>query len=143
MRRVVTAFTLLLGLALLSIGCQTTAVSKPPTEQSMVSDAVAEWGKLIIAKNIDQLMTLYTDDFVGDQGATKAQTAEFLKKVAAQGMLERGELDVTKMKIALNGDIATAGPVVLDAAFGSAFINFTMKKTPAGYRISAMQVDTN
>jgi len=132
-----------IGLALTAIvcACATTSEPKPVSEEKRVSNVIAAWCKAIMARDIEQLMTLYADDYADANLRTKKQLTDFLTKAASDGYLDKAEVNLTKSKTALNDNAATVGPVYLAAAFGKTKLDFTLKKYDGAWLISAMEAE--
>jgi len=125
----------LLGVVIvaLALGCQ--SAPKGPTDEELVAGAVTAWQEALTAKDMDALMALYSENYVGQQGEGKAGVRTFLEQAAAMGYLDGLQIDTTGAETSIEEGTASVGPVVISGAMGA--MNFTMKlaKEEAGWLI--------
>jgi len=107
----------------LVIGCQ--SAPKGPTDAELIATAVNSWTEALTAKDMDTLVTLYSEDYVGQQGEDKAGMRQFLEQAASMGYLDGMTIDISGAETTIEEDKATVGPVVISGAMGA--MNITMK----------------
>jgi hypothetical protein len=93
----------------------------------MIQGLVVAAMDALAAKDIDALVSAYSEDFSSDNG-DKADTIAFLQGAADQGFLDGLEIDQSGVVISVDGDNATAGPVALEGAFGAINLSFELEK---------------
>ena len=116
---------------LLVTGCASTgggsSAPPPPSDEEMIQGLVVAAMDALAAKDIDALVSAYSEDFSSDNG-DKADTIAFLQGAADQGFLDGIEIDRSGVVISVDGDNATAGPVTLEGAFGAINLSFELEK---------------
>ena len=116
---------------LLVTGCASTgggsSAPPPPSDEEMIQGLVVAAMDALAAKDIDALVSAYSEDFSSDNG-DKADTIAFLQGAADQGFLDGLEIDQSGVVISVDGDNATAGPVALEGAFGAINLSFELEK---------------
>ena len=118
---------------LLLAGCASTgggggsSAPPPPSNEELIQGIVEAAMDALAAKDIDALVSAYSDDFSSDNG-DKADTIAFLQGAADQGFLDGLEIDQSGVVISVDGDNATAGPVALEGAFGAINLSFELEK---------------
>lgn len=117
----------------LVLGCQ--SAPKGPTDEELVAGVVSGWQESLTAKDMDALMALYSDAYVGQQGEDKAGVQTFLEQAAAMGYLDGLEIDISGAETSIEEGKASVGPLVINGPMGA--MNFTMKlaKEEAGWLI--------
>jgi uncharacterized protein (TIGR02246 family) len=107
----------LAGAVTVFAGCGTAHAPSPAPVDTRAQDeadiraAVAEWGKAIENKNLDQTLSFYADDaWVYPQNAPVAKTADERRSVwtaffAVPGASDM-EGDITRVEVARSGDLA-------------------------------------
>ena len=116
---------------LLLAGCASTGggSSAPPprSDEELIQNLVQAAMDALAAKDIDALVSAYSEDFSSDNG-DKADTIAFLEGAADQGFLDGLEIDQSGVVISVDGETATAGPVALEGAFGAINLSFELEK---------------
>ena len=122
---------------LLCAGCATTSHTKitsspspvkTPTEQSLIRETLDTWKRAIIAKDIDKVMTTYSENYQNNQGEGKQKIKEFLIKFREKGDLEGIRVEFSQMKIVMNGSTATASPIEISSDRGGMELSVTLGK---------------
>ncbi|NIA14268.1 MAG: hypothetical protein GWP08_09310 [Nitrospiraceae bacterium] len=129
-------FVSVLALGLLS-GCATSG----PSDEELVGDVVKGWTAAALAQDVDAMLKFYSDDFQNYEFGGKDGLGEFLTDAKDMGYLEDCEIDTEGAKIEIDGDTAEVYPVEMTAAFGSATLEFALKKEASGWMITAMDVE--
>lgn len=129
-----------LGLCMLAmvvaVGCATAA--KGPSDEEQIQSVLGKWSDSITAKNIDQLMTLYSENYKSDDGNTKADVKEFLQGAVDEGYLDDAKVDLATTQIVIEGDKATASPVDLSSPRGSYPVGLVLAKENGQWLIVGM-----
>ena len=125
-----------LGMSLL-VGCATTeqdkTVSKTiavktPTDQSLIRETLDTWKSAIIAKDIDRIMTAYSEKYRSERGDGKQEIKVFLTKFRDRGDLDGVSVSFKQMKIEVNGATAAAGPIEISSDRGGMELSVTLGK---------------
>lgn len=120
------------------VGCASApAAPPPPTDEELVTTLVNNTLAALQAKDIDTMLSVYSDDFQSDQGQDKTATEQFLKAVNEQGFLDGIELDTSAMTVAVDGDAATVEGVGLTGAFGVLTLGFGLEKRDGSWLVTS------
>jgi len=111
-------------------GCAT--MGKGPSDEELIMETLNGYTAGLVSQDIDKLMAAYSEDFEGENGATKEDLRELLSGAIDQGYLEDVEADLEECEIKIEGGKAAVGPVGYSAAMGSITVEYTMKKDPDG-----------
>ena len=105
-----TLLILLVTAALLTVGCASggggAAAPAGPTDEEMIQSIISDSLEALKSKDIDTMMSNYSDDFSSNQGMDKAGMAQFLNQANEQGFLDGVNVDTTGMTTAIDGDTA-------------------------------------
>ena len=129
-----------LAAALVS-GCASTA--KGPTDEELIAQTIGSWVEATKAKNIDGMMSNYSESFQNDEWGDKAGLQSFLKDALDMGYMEDMEVLTDKMETKIENGEATVYPIQLQAAFGAATIEFVLKKEADKWLIVGMTAEEN
>jgi ketosteroid isomerase-like protein len=94
------------------IGCATMPFGPTPTEE--VAGVLADYQTAWKAQDVEKVMSLVSDNYSNSQGLDKPALRGFFEGLAAQGVLQSVTMSTEECKIVVDGDIATAGPVIYD-----------------------------
>ena len=128
----------LVTLAIVMAGCATTGGGQSPEDQIRAN--LDPWAQAFIAKDIDTVMSFYSEDFTHYEYTNKAGLADFLKGAADTGMLDSAAVDMAATAVTVDGDTAKAGPIGTTGAFGSAVISLDLKNEGGDWKIVGMDV---
>jgi len=93
-------------------------------------------------KDIEKLRSMISDSFSHYEFGDKDTLIAFTNMTMAQGDLDDAEVDLEYAEIEVDGDTAVAYPVEMVAVFGSATIEFRMKKEADGeWRVVGMEME--
>jgi hypothetical protein len=113
------------------VGCaSTTGGAKAPagpTDQELIQQMMIDVMAALTAKDVDKMVSYYSDDFTSDNG-DKAATIAFLNGAKDQGFLDGIVVKTDAMVITVEGETAKVGPVNLEGAFGALGLNFGLAK---------------
>ena len=138
MRKSVISMIVLGLVAVVVAGCSTAA--KGPSDQELVNKLVADWKAATTAKDLDKVMTFYSDKFSNENG-DKAGMKAFIKESIDMGYLENADFNTANAKVTIEKDAANVYPINLKAAFGSAAVRLNLKKEAAGWMIVGMDIE--
>jgi uncharacterized protein GlcG (DUF336 family) len=93
-------------------------------------------------KDIEKLKTMISDDFSHYEFGDKDTLIAFTNMTMAQGDLDDAEIDLEYAETEVDGDTAVVYPVEMVAVFGSATIEFKLKKEADGvWRVIGMEME--
>ena len=92
----------------------------------------------LAAKDIDSMMSVFADDF-SFAGGDKAAIATNLQASAEQGFLDGIDIDLGGVVINVDGTKASAGPVVLERAFGTMSLSFDLEKRDGVWLVTSQK----
>lgn len=99
-----------------------------PSDEELINQLVSDTLAKLAAKDIEGMLSVYSDDFQDNQGQDKATVQGFLQAIGEQGMLDGIEADTSGMAVAVEGDAATVDNVALSGAFGALTLSFKLEK---------------
>ena len=120
------ACVVLMGSLVLVAGCLTTG--KGPSDEELVAGMLAEWQAAFEAQDLDRMMVVYSEDYLGSRGEDKEQLREFVAGAMEQGYLEDAEINLEDAETTIEGDTATVAPVTLSGAQGSIDLQIDLKR---------------
>lgn len=138
----------LAGCVLSAMGCATsgggsaaTAAPKGADDKAVIAKTLGEWGSALAAKDVDKIVSFYSDSFKSDDGTGKDGLKEFLGGVISAGYLDGAKVDVAGAQISVNGEEAVVAPLNLSGNMGAATLSLSLKKEAGTWRIvsSSMQ----
>lgn len=111
---VIRIFLLLADLAV--VGCATTG--KAPDDRAQVLAVMHQWKQGILANDIAQVMSLYSENFTSE-GRNKAAIMVVMAETAQRVTDQDGRLDIENADILVNGDRASVMPVSIGTRKGA------------------------
>ena len=120
-------------------GCA--SAPKGPTDEEVIQKLIGDWKAAAVAKDLDKMLAGYSDAFQHPEWGDKAGLKNFLKEALDMGYLENAQVNTEKMQVKIEKDTATAYPIQLKAAFGSATIELNLKKEAKGWAVTGMTVE--
>lgn len=129
-------------MAVLAVSC---ATGGGANEVSKIQSTLDAWKAGVEAKNIDQIMGSYSDNFSHAEYGSKADMKRFIGEMVDQGNFDGAKVGFTKTKITMDEKdktMAKAYPVDFSASFGGATLGFALKKEDGGaWRFVGMDVE--
>ena len=118
------------GMAALAIvmfcGCQ---IPGPrPSNKSLIKATMANWKAALLARDLDKLMSVYSDNYVSTRGDGKDSVREFMTGVFEKGWLDNIKVNIEGAKTAIKGSKATFAPVEFVSDRGTRTMEFTLQK---------------
>lgn len=92
-------------------------------------------------KDIDKIMSYYSDKFASDKITDKDGMRALLDMANNSGFLDGISLDTKEMKITVEGEKATVGPIAISGGFGSGSSVFTLTKEDGHWKITSQTLD--
>jgi len=115
--------------AALIAGCATMGFGPTPVQE--VEAVLAEFEAAAEGGDVEGLMAAFSDDWHNSSGWDKPMLRDTIESSVARG--EKSAVDLAQCEIAVDGDAATAGPVVYDSpTTGRIMLRFTVEKEADG-----------
>lgn len=136
MVRISTVFVMALSL-FLAVGCQMMPWGTSP--ESKIQATLDQWEAGMEAQNLDQIMAAYSENFViEEEPGRKEALRQFMKNIVDMGYLAGAEVDRETTQITVEGDTASASPVLLKTSADTYTLSFDLAKEDAGWMITRM-----
>ena len=129
--------TLAVGMvaAVLLGGCKT-----GPSDKELIGTTMADWNTALVAKDLDKVMSAYSEGYTSERGDGKERVREFMTAVFDQGWLDNAKIDLEGAETTMEGDEAMFGPVKFTSDRGTMVINYTLKKEDETWRIAGSKM---
>ena len=127
-----TAKLVLLGLALIAVGCASggggAAAPAGPSDEEMIQTLITSALDALGEKDIATMTSNFADDLTTNQGQDKEALIQFLNQANEQGFLDGMTIDTSGMTTTIDGDTAEVAGVGLEGAFGALTLGFKLEK---------------
>ncbi|MFA7693322.1 MAG: nuclear transport factor 2 family protein [Candidatus Hydrogenedentes bacterium] len=121
-------------------GCVT--AGNAPSDAEMIQSTLDNMKVALESKNIDLLMSTFSEDFYHPEVGGKAEGRELLQAAIDAGYLDDGVVTFEDMEIEMNEDgTATVYPVDLAGPPGAVSIELKLKKEEGGWLILELAPD--
>ena len=110
------------------VGCASNSENAGPSDEEQVTAVAQAIGDALKVPDVEAMVSHFSDDFSNDEGASKEATATALNGYKAGGFLDDLDVDLTSMKVKVEGDKATAAPIDLEGGFGAISLDFDFEK---------------
>lgn len=118
-------------------GCATT---KGPSDPEVIQKTMTDWSEALVAKDIDKVMTYYSNDYQNAEWGDKAGMENFFKNEALpQQYLDGLTISLEKAQIAVKGDTADLSPIDITGNFGGMSLKAALKKEKGTWKIIATE----
>ncbi|MHC4571832.1 MAG: nuclear transport factor 2 family protein [Planctomycetota bacterium] len=97
------AAVLLLG------GCQLLV----PSDGELINLTMVQWKRALVAKDVDKMMEVYSEDFVTGDGGDKEDVRKLVEWAIGEGYLDDIEVDLEEAEMGIEDGEATFDPVEL------------------------------
>lgn len=130
---------LLTGVLVLGVcGCATT--QKGASDDALIRQTLATWKSGLESHNIDVLMSTLSEDFVSEEGGSKADFREYVAGLIDDGTLSGAKMDIDNARVTIEEEMATVENAGLSGDRGSVVIDMDLKKEDDGaWRIVGLQ----
>ena len=132
-RSVILNLSLFVLAAFLVCGCQTLGVG--PSDEELISTTMAEWKAAMVAKDLDKLMTAYSENYVSTRGGGKDSIREFMTRAFEQNFMDSVEVKIEDAQITIEDDKATFGPVEFVSDRGTYTLEYKFQKEDGAWLI--------
>lgn len=140
--RIATILSLGASIVMVAAGAGCAGLAKGPSDQELIDQALNNWKVGMETKDIAKIETLISEAFSHYEYGNREQLLGFLSSTFSQGDLDNAQVVLDQAKTTIEGDSATVYPTELTAAFGSATIEFSLKKESDGvWRVVSMNVE--
>lgn len=133
---VVCCMALAVGCATSGGGAKTTKASPSADEKTAITKMLNEWSAALASKNVDKILTFYSDSFKDDEGRDKSGIKELIEGAISAGYLDGAKVELVNTQVTVNGAQAVASPVTLSGNMGSISLSVSLKKEGNGWLIS-------
>ncbi len=126
-------------------GCATSGGAKAPVsggpgakatgDKDQILASINAWKAGLAAKNVDQILAVYSENFKDSQGRGKAEVRKFIETAVSRGNLDGIVMDTGQTVVTVNGTTATASPILLNGSFGTFSMTTSWAKEAAGWKI--------
>ena len=130
---------LLTGVLVLGVcGCATT--QKGASDDALIRQTLATWKSGLESHNIDVLMSTVSEDFVSEEGGSKADCREYVAGLIDDGTLSGAKMDIDNARVTIEEEMATVENAGLSGDRGTVVIDMDLKKEDDGaWRIVGLQ----
>lgn len=120
--------------------CGCAGLQRGPSDEELIQQTLAQWKAGMESQNIDVMMATISEEFVSDEGGSKADFREFLTRMIDEGTLSGAQMDIESAMIAIEGDMASVENIGLSGDRGSIVLDMDLKKEADGmWRTVALQ----
>ncbi len=109
------------------------------TAESSLSARLEAWTEAIEELQLESTLTFYAEDYVGDDGRSKADLRAFLTEAFASGMLDGLKMTVDDGTTTIDGTKAKVGTVDVEGTFGSMVISLSLENRDGVWMIVKSQ----
>lgn len=130
---------LLTGVLVLGVcGCATT--QRGASDDELIRQTLATWKSGLESHNIDVLMSTVSEDFVSEEGGSKADFREYVAGLIDDGTLSGAKMDIDNARVTIEEEMATVENAGLSGDRGTVVIDMDLKKEDDGaWRIVGLQ----
>ena len=121
--------------------CGCAGMGKGPSDPELVAKVLVTWKTAMEAKDVEKVMTVYSESFSNDQMATKAKLKEFFLNAIDMGYLEGAQTNIEQAKKTIEGTTAKVYPIDFSSDAGQVTIELTLTKEKAGWLITGMNIE--
>jgi len=120
------------GVLAVVAGCATVK----PEEQ--VAKQVDAFKALILAKDIDGLMGLFSDAFEHYEWGDKAGAKDFMQQAKDMGYMDGLTVDTSKAEKKIEGNKASVYPIEISGSFGSTTVELIFTKEKDAWKVTGL-----
>ena len=123
-------------------GCAT--MSKGPSDEEQIASLLKTWEEKVLAKDIDALLALHSDDFAHSgfdfEAADKGEFRGFLEDAVDMGYFDGVEIAYEPDAIVVDGNTAEVYPIDFVNNEGAVVVTMKLKKVAAAWLIADMEI---
>jgi len=130
-----------MAIAGLALVCGCASVSKGPSDDELIQGVVSQWKTAAVAKDLDKVMALYSEEFQHYEYGDKSGFRNFLQESIDMGYLENLEIEDSGAKTSYpKQGQASVYPIEVKGSFGTATIELILQKESGNWRITGMDM---
>jgi hypothetical protein len=99
-----------------------------PSDKELICTTMNNWKSAILAKDIDSIMTNYSDDFSSPESGSKEQVQSFMQRAIEDGWLDDIDINTDIAQVKITDHTAEFAPVEVLGDFEPMELGFTLKK---------------
>ena len=139
MKGMITTILYTMAVAAMVAGC---ATGGGVDNEALIRQTLGGWTEGVTGGDIEKVMAAYSENFDHYEYGKKASLKQFLGGLMDQGQFDNAEVSLDDAEITIEGDTAKVYPVDLEASFGGATLELTLKREDDGvWRITTMEVE--
>ena len=120
--------------------CGCASLQRGPSDEELIQQTLAQWKAGMESHDVDVIMATVSEEFVSDEGGSKADFREYLNRLIDDGTLSGAQVDIESAMIAIEDDMASVENIGLSGDRGSVVLDMDLKKEEDGaWRIVAIQ----
>ena len=104
-------------------------------DPTAVTRVATEWTQALAAHDVDALMALHSEDFMDEDGNSKADFREFIASTIEEGMLDNLNVSTEYAEMIIEDDTASYNNIDLNSDVGAITIDLSLAKESAGWLI--------
>jgi ketosteroid isomerase-like protein len=107
-----------------------------PSDGELINLTMIQWKRALVAKDVDKMMAVYSEDFVTGDGSDKEDVRELVEWAIDEGYLDGIEVDLEVAEMEIEDGEATFDPVELKFVSGDRqSYGYTLRKENGVWRI--------
>lgn len=118
--------------AVLICGCQ---MIGGPSDEKRINTTMADWKTALKTRNLDGVMTVYSEDYVSERVDGKDAIRQFMTRAFNEGWLENVNVNLEEAKPAIEENKAQFGPVAFISDRGTMKVDYTLQKEDGAWLI--------
>ncbi len=130
----------LFTLAVIAGICGCASMSKGPSDEELIQQTLLKWKSGMESQDVDAMMATVSEQFVSDEGGSKADFRGYLTRLIDDGTLSGAKMDIEGATVVVEGEMATVENAGLSGDRGTVVIDMDLKKEEDGvWRIVGIQ----
>ena len=120
--------------------CGCARMSKGPSDEELIQQTLLKWKSGMESQDVDAMMATVSEQFVSDEGGSKADFRGYLTRLIDDGTLSGAKMDIEGATVVVEGEMATVENAGLSGDRGTVVIDMDLKKEEGGvWRIVGIQ----
>jgi len=113
-------------LVVVGAGC---AALRGASDEDMVMNAVTQWQAGFNDRDGEVVVEVLSEDYYDERGLTRDSFGDIMPELDSYGV---GQVDISELTVAVEGETATAGPVSLDMGGSDVEFEISLQKEDDG-----------
>ena len=135
MKNAIRVIALALTVAVSLMGCA--GAAKGPSDEELIKATLGKWQEALVAKNIDNIVACYSDEFKDGDGRGKPELKGFISEAISAGYLDGIKVSMEGTTTKIDGDKATVTPIGLSGNAGGMSLTLTLGKANGQWLITS------